>query len=203
MDVLARVSDLLRRIDLDGQTIVASTNSHLIEGFIRLFKILPGGGGLELDLKDYLISRKPKYVTLSYVWGSNDNKRIIKCNGTPLKVTRNLHEGLLAVRNFLRDDDSLVWADAICINQADDSEKGNSVLQMHRIFGDARAVVVFLGANTDNIEAVFGQLQGVAQVLSTLNGLGTMTGETVHQTPTPNVPIAAAPIQQETKDAES
>jgi hypothetical protein len=60
----------------------------------------------------------------------------------------------------------MVWADAICINQADDNEKANAVLQMHRIFGDARAVVASLGPNADNNWAVFGQLQTVARALS-------------------------------------
>jgi hypothetical protein len=63
-------------------------------------------------------------------------------------VTRNLEA---ALRHF-RDQKvpRRLWIDAICINQADDIEKGYQIQQMQHIFGHARLVIVWLGEATAN-----------------------------------------------------
>lgn len=44
----------------------------------------------------------------------------------------------------------LIWIDALCINQADDDEKGTQVAMMGRIFSSAQNVVACLGPQQNN-----------------------------------------------------
>lgn len=76
-----------------------------------------------------------QYTALSYVWGDLTDRDIILVNGMALLVTKSLSRTLM----LLRDDRRVlyVWADAICINQKDDLEKGQQVQSMGRIYESA------------------------------------------------------------------
>lgn len=45
----------------------------------------------------------------------------------------------------MREGSRLLWADAVCINQADDAERGSQVGMMGRIYGQAARTLVWLG----------------------------------------------------------
>ena len=153
----------------DAGLVAPTTNTTLRAGSIRLFYIEPGNGDISIHLQDFIIGTQPKYIALSYVWGSNDNKRQIRCDQSPLAVTRNLHEGLLALRDVLSGG-GYGWADAICINQANSKEKSDQVLQMDRIFGGAETVLASLGAHVNNSELVFARASIVEELLNSLEG---------------------------------
>jgi hypothetical protein len=44
-----------------------------------------------------------------------------------------------------------LWADALCINQADDQEKGHQVKRMGEVYANAKCVLVWLGCDDQNV----------------------------------------------------
>lgn len=88
-------------------------------------------------------ANKPIYECVSYTWGSTSAAKDIEINGTSVPVRRNLEK---ALRHFRRkDEDRMLWIDAICINQADDKEKSWQVTLMADIYRRAQRVLVWLG----------------------------------------------------------
>jgi hypothetical protein len=90
------------------------------------------------DLQDF-----PVYDALSYVWGDHQNLVIIKCCARPFAIRQNLYSALNHLRS--RDEDRILWVDAICIDQQDLQERGEQVSFMGRIYAAARRVLVWLG----------------------------------------------------------
>jgi hypothetical protein len=87
------------------------------------------------------------YEAISYVWGDTLNKVEITCNGKSLKITHNLREALHRLR--YEDQPRYIWADAVCINQDDVSERSHQVSLMRLIYKSAQKVVVYLGPDHD------------------------------------------------------
>lgn len=67
----------------------------------------------------------------------------ILVNDAMLPSTRNLHEALIALRH--RDEERILWIDAICIDQKNGEERTHQVLQMSAIYKEANQVIVWLG----------------------------------------------------------
>ncbi|KAK2004386.1 HET-domain-containing protein [Colletotrichum falcatum] len=88
------------------------------------------------------------YEAISYVWGSDDKpRRITTPAGAEVAITENLYHCLRRIR--LEDRPRLVWADALCINQADGGEKESQIMLMHDIYVSARRVLAYLGEEAD------------------------------------------------------
>ena len=60
-----------------------------------------------------------------------------------MRTTSNLHAALQRLRLF--DSHHLVWADAVCINQADIEERSTQIRLMRSIYSRAHETVDFLG----------------------------------------------------------
>ena len=60
---------------------------------------------------------------ISYVWGKESKLIKVICDGEELGVTVNLNDALRRFR--LPNDTRRVWADAVCINQLDHTEKSD------------------------------------------------------------------------------
>ncbi|KAI1469849.1 HET-domain-containing protein [Daldinia caldariorum] len=127
------------------------------EGFIRTVTIHPGDWRSELEISlniaEFLDVDPPAYEALSYVWGSEydpDTVRIITNTSKTfiLPVTQNLATALRLLRR--PDGPRVIWTDAICINQANNIEKGQQVMRMGDIFRTASRVVGFLGEESDD-----------------------------------------------------
>jgi hypothetical protein len=85
-----------------------------------------------------------EFNALSYVWGSPTAPlREIFCDGQLCRVTKSLYQALVHIRP--RWGTSLLWADALCINQSDNNEKTEQVRMMRDIYGQAALVVIWLG----------------------------------------------------------
>lgn len=120
---------------------------------IRILHLLPGkrNDPIRTRLQSCSLGNLPSYEAVSYAWGSKlDNAVIIVCEGGVdynVEIPRSLH-GLL---KQLRHDSNhrLIWADAICINQADDEEKSCQVRLMRKIYQRATRVVIWLGDDYD------------------------------------------------------
>ncbi|KAF9701663.1 hypothetical protein EKO04_001001 [Ascochyta lentis] len=114
---------------------------------IRVLSLLPDGNRNaalmgKLRVVD-LVSEKPKYEALSYVWGSPDLSYELHVQGGLLKISANLFAALVQLRDARAPRD--LWIDAICINQTTASEKNHQVGQMFRIYSQAWRVLIWLG----------------------------------------------------------
>lgn len=105
----------------------------------------------------------PDFVALSYCWGSSQDLKTITINGLSFPVTANLYEGLvqwkrnLKKRQAFEADDrwtrpvidassgSMLWIDAICINQKDMAEKSLQIPKMSSIYQRCHRVLAWLG----------------------------------------------------------
>ncbi|KAK5113574.1 hypothetical protein LTR85_010802 [Meristemomyces frigidus] len=100
-----------------------------------------------------VVHDEPEYEALSWTWGEDGPQALLSlhvCNAdrprTPasiLSVKPNLYEALQYLRKS--DHDRYLWIDALCINQADDSEKAVQVAMMADIYKSAQNVCVWLG----------------------------------------------------------
>ncbi len=129
---------------------------------IRLLVINPARWGdfltdrLDTSLKEVCLddyqsrSRRmpPSFVAISYCWGDAADREAILCNNRDISITRSLYEALLCLRRV--GEATLVWADAVCINQDDDDEKAAQVRMMRRIYETAESVAVWLGDDSDD-----------------------------------------------------
>jgi hypothetical protein len=125
------------------------------EKFIRLLEVYPGrvSDNIDCTLHQTELENAPKYEAISYAWGDPTNKVNVLCDGKIITVTQNLRDALLRLK--LKDRSKIIWADAICISQDDDGEKGSQVKLMGRIYGNATRVCVWLGCTTAQMQPAF------------------------------------------------
>ena len=127
----------------------------------RLLRLLKGDGRdlvcelfqAFLDQRDSVVS----YEALSYTWGSTEICDRINVNGRWLRITQNLYRALQDLR--LRDQDRVLWVDAICIDQGHTKERGHQVQQMGEIYKNAEQVIVWLGPTTYETDVVIDSLR--------------------------------------------
>jgi hypothetical protein len=114
------------------------------ERFIRLLELYPGqtDDNIRCGLRETTLEDASNYEAISYAWGDPINKVNIFCDEKIILVTLNLKNALHRLK--LKDRSRILWADAICINQHDDLEKGSQVKRMARIYGKATRVCVWL-----------------------------------------------------------
>ena len=86
------------------------------------------------------------YEALSYTWGDKKLSSTMSINEKELGITGNLDLALRYLRS--REIDRILWADAVCINQANDKERGHQVQQMGEIYSQAENVIFWLGLAT-------------------------------------------------------
>lgn len=90
-------------------------------------------------------STNDAYHALSYVWGNAEPSSLVRisCNGETVPVTANLFDALSQMwRQF---PDRRIWADALCINQADHNERIAQVAMMGDIYRRCQSVMVWWG----------------------------------------------------------
>ncbi|KAJ3486687.1 hypothetical protein NLG97_g6564 [Lecanicillium saksenae] len=89
----------------------------------------------------------PAFQALSYAWGPPERTRRLFIDNRVLYITENLY---LALRDFQRQSvaSAYVWADAVCINQADLAERSAQVLLMGEIYHTAFSVQIWIGPST-------------------------------------------------------
>ncbi|KAE9368093.1 HET-domain-containing protein, partial [Stipitochalara longipes BDJ] len=120
---------------------------------IRLVSILPGEERDPIKCSLDYTTLGPNgsiYEALSYTWGSSYSLRSITLDNTPFHVTKNLEAALRHLR--LPYTSRLVWIDAICINQEDNTERGEQVQIMRKIYAQAEQVLVWLGETSNYSE---------------------------------------------------
>ncbi|KAL5623766.1 hypothetical protein FOBRF1_003016 [Fusarium oxysporum] len=138
---------------------------------IRLLDLYPSQGLVDSPLIGRLYSTSIKnpspYTALSYVWGvGNKTQSILVPNVDQdgeafIPITESLET---ALRYFRKPDEVItLWIDQICINQADNKEKGQQVAMMRIIYSAAKQVLVWLGPAQDGSDELMGTWQDIGQ----------------------------------------
>ncbi|KAE8445418.1 hypothetical protein EG329_013431 [Mollisiaceae sp. DMI_Dod_QoI] len=126
---------------------------------IRLLILHPGlpGSDIHCSLIHTTISHChgnifEHYTALSYVWGYVTERRTIYVDRMPLEITVNLFEALDDLRQ--EHQTFRVWADAICIDQSNLSERSYQVGLMRQIYSCAQFTIIYLGKSNHDIDEV-------------------------------------------------
>ncbi|KAL1600813.1 hypothetical protein SLS60_007201 [Paraconiothyrium brasiliense] len=116
------------------------------QGYIRLLHLKPvttDPSELRGSLVLHRLNEHCVYEAISYAWGEFSSfNQVILINGKVLRITDNLYAALMAYCGSHRV--RVLWADAICINQADAAEKAQQVALMAEIYSMAKLVQVWL-----------------------------------------------------------
>ena len=140
---------------------------------IRISLIHPGAfeDPIKCSLRTVSLDDDPQYETLSYAWGAPVFDHTVLVDGAALNVTKNLHHALQYLRrqqrSFSEDDHEssgdnafksgvtsswrdpeacqVLWADAVCINQADTDERASQVTLMGDVYRHGIRLHVWIG----------------------------------------------------------
>ncbi|RSL85475.1 hypothetical protein CEP51_003329 [Fusarium floridanum] len=162
----------------------------LAQDSIRLLQIRKGCWAEDLSCS--LVESLPDpekgipYKALSYTWGGvkhtaggPEKLPRVWVNGHEFnksQLTDNLFSALRHIRRV--DQDVLLWADAICINQSNEVEKGHQVKQMGAIYAAAEEVLVWLGPGNDDTKALMHSITLIdAEASKTIGSQGGISGE--------------------------
>lgn len=126
---------------------------------LRLIELLPAQNNeaIRIRFRIHDVGPDPEYEAISYTWGRPELRHTIYCNGSPLGVTENLYNLLLMLRKRLPR--SLLWIDAISIDQKSVEEKAHIVPLMPEIYRQARRVLCWVGSDvSDPVRRLIGSL---------------------------------------------
>ena len=133
-------------------------------GQIRLLELQPGTGDIHFTLTTACLHEKPEYEVISYCWGDASNPKTVYCDGkSGIQVTNSLYT---ALQRFRKPDQArTLWADAVCINQKDNVEKGQQVNLMSRIYSQPRTVLIWLGDDMTGLDGLEESMKGAMELL--------------------------------------
>lgn len=132
---------------------------------IRLLIVQPGlqDDPVHGTFKYACLSHSPitTYETISYVWGDASVRGSIYLHGQPTDVPASTEAVLRRMRH--KDQDRILWIDAVCINQTDLDERGNQVAMMAEIYGKTSCNLIWLGKDDDGTNEQ--ALQSISAIL--------------------------------------
>jgi hypothetical protein len=112
---------------------------------------------LAASITELRLDNSPPFDAISYAWGDASTPECLWTSVGLLKITTSL---ATALRHFrLQDRPRWLWADAVCINQTDNDEKGHQVAQMSRIYRAASKVLAWLGEGSDEVREAMGNCE--------------------------------------------
>lgn len=167
-----RNTRLLKFLSASSFTMSQYCYSPLSPGtnMIRLLRLLPHANEIteRLELRGEIFEyslqdvgkRTHLYEALSYTWGGKESPCSIAIEEQKLRITTNLYEALVRLRD--RSFERIIWIDAICINQEDKKEQAQQVQLMAMIYSKAHRVLVWLGEAADDTEGAFEDIQRAA-----------------------------------------
>ena len=108
------------------------------------------------------LSKHMEYITLSYVWGPSDKKKVksaqYRCS-LPSQTPRTIEDAIIAVTSL---GYNFLWVDRYCIYQDDDEDKHAQIANMDQIYANAVVTIVAVAGDHDD----FG-LHGVSSLRRT------------------------------------
>ncbi|OAQ68823.1 HET domain-containing protein [Pochonia chlamydosporia 170] len=108
---------------------------------------------VDCELLTFDIDDLPPYGALSYCWGAAGEASKMICNGRLFYARPSLERSFKRLRAGFSSGqtEEYIWADALCINQADLEEKGAQIQLMERIYSYAATVYVDLGDTAGHV----------------------------------------------------
>lgn len=101
------------------------------------------------------------YEAISYAWGNSVKPQYISLDDRRLAITESLFTALQRFRSARSV--RVLWADAVCIDQANEGERSLQVNRMGQIYRGAASVLVWLGHEDEaHVQAV---LRGICEFL--------------------------------------
>ncbi|KAF2680100.1 hypothetical protein K458DRAFT_393372 [Lentithecium fluviatile CBS 122367] len=120
----------------------------------RLLRILPSqedDATISCELFAASInSSAGNYMAGSYTWGLDSTKLSIVLNGTKFHVRKNLFDFLRVLRS--EQTSTIIWIDAICIDQSNPLERTQQVGLMADIYDHASAVAIWMGPSSGDLD---------------------------------------------------
>ncbi|OQO12812.1 hypothetical protein B0A48_02276 [Cryoendolithus antarcticus] len=155
-------------VDMDEHS-TPYTYTPLTKGEIRLLALSPGDehDQLQGSFKVVSLERPPPYRAISYAWGDAVLSRKVIVDERQLNITLSLEGALRRLRS--KNDEVILWADAVCINQSDLNEKASQVMMMFSIFAKSQSVAVWLGPMTPDDADAFWIMQHFDSMLRELS----------------------------------
>jgi hypothetical protein len=128
---------------------------------IRLLELLPVKDDEPLSAKlisPFFLSSdsatRPRYCAVSYFAGNHKETEVVHVNGIRFNAFANLAHALRQIargaETALQGCPQLIWADQICINQSDLTERSHQVGFMRKIYESAAVVLACLGEDPSN-----------------------------------------------------
>ncbi|KAG6999552.1 hypothetical protein G7Y79_00034g069750 [Physcia stellaris] len=111
------------------------------------------------DISTVSLNEPPAYLALSYVWGDPSDTKPLVLGGRDFPVTANLKAALMIISRQAPVEGTMLWADAVCINQADMEEKSRQVNIMGEIYRQATETIVWLGPEESESKKAVGALK--------------------------------------------
>ena len=120
----------------------------------RVLELSPdgSGGSLRGRLVKQHLDNPPDFTAISYYWGDPTFSHEIFLDRKVLRITKNLHAALVTLQKT--EHNHQLWADAICINQSNITERNAHVRCMRDVYSAASQVVVHLGEEADQSETL-------------------------------------------------
>lgn len=132
---------------------------------IRLLSVAPGAWDDQVSCTIHYVplDEGPEYVALSYTWGDATDQVEILLDGHRHRATRSLFTALRRYRRLCAEGrgykgftfsclspadgggTTYIWADALCINQADGREKEREIPRMREVYTLCSRVCAWLG----------------------------------------------------------
>ena len=130
---------------------------------IRLLTINTSHPTLSVSLIALPLHKAPSYIALSYAWGIPGPTHALPVPGHCIEVQVNLYRALQSLR--ARRLQSLLWIDALCINQSGAKEKSHQIPLMRDIYSQASTVLIWLGDASKIEEAALRALPKIVDAL--------------------------------------
>ena len=105
---------------------------------------------LEFTVRHYPRQTVPSYVAISYTWGESPATEEIILDGQHFPVRPNLWSCLHHMQRC--PEWSLIWIDAVCIDQSNIRERNDQVRVMDEIYTRAETVVAWLGHEDESAD---------------------------------------------------
>jgi hypothetical protein len=153
------MADTLEQNQLYQYSSISSPNR------IRILRLEPGleGEPLRGTLEDVDVDAGVDYSAVSYAWGDPEKPyKIELAPGRYVPLTVSLFDAFQNLRSMKDPLGSLTfWADQLCINQSDDSERGHQVELMRDIYAKATRVLTYIGPGGPDEHGAFDVAKGM------------------------------------------
>lgn len=129
---------------------------------IRVLTLHPGStdSPMVCELSKICLRDKPFYNALSYVWGDANPRKPIVVNSHPIQVTASLETALRHLRHEI--EPSIIWVDAVCIDQSNNEERNAQVRLMGDIYRQAARVYLWIGEGNLESDNAFDSMPTIA-----------------------------------------